>query len=171
MGLGWFFIPQFNGKISFHNGSTGGYEATMLLDRDKRRGVVVLANSKISLDDIAYHLLDNQQYPIADDPRRRKAIPVDAASLASLAGEYQLRTEEVLSITHEGDKLFAAFGGKKKVQIFAETPNRFFWRIPDAKDSFKVKNVRATFVANEKQQVTHLVLHRESDHVPAAKIR
>jgi CubicO group peptidase (beta-lactamase class C family) len=171
MGLGWFFRPQFNGKIIEHSGSTGGYESVMLLDTDKRRGVVILANSSIFIRDIAHHLLDSQQYPIADDPKRRKAIPIDPAVLAPFTGDYQLRTEEVLSITSEGDKLFAAFDGKKKVQIFPETPNRFFWRIPDAKDSMKVRNVRATFVTNGNGQVTHLVLHRESEYVPAAKIR
>ena len=171
MGLGWFLEPQFNGMISLHNGSTAGYDAIMLLDREKRRGVVVLANSNIVIADIAYHLLDSRQYPITDDPKRRKAIPADPKVLESLAGDYRLRTEKLLSITNEGDKLFAAFDGKKKVQIFPEAPNRFFWRIPDAKDFFKTENVRATFVADEKGQVTHLVLHQESQHLPAAKIR
>ena len=171
MGLGWFF-PQFNGKIIEHEGSTGGYKSLMMLDTDNHRGVVILANSSIFIWDIAHHLVDSQQYPLADNPKRRKAIPIDPAVLAPLAGDYQLRNEKVLSITHEGDKLFASFDGKKKIQIFPETPSRFFWRTSDAKDSFRIENVRATFVADGKGQVTHLVLHRGSDdHVPAAKIR
>ena len=171
MGLGWFLYPEYNGKIVGHGGSTGGYRTKMLMDRDKRRGVVVLANSAILVSDIAFHLLDNVQYPIADDPKDRKAITIDPKVLATLAGEYKLPSEELLAITNEGDKLYATFNGKKKVQIFAQTARDFFWKSSDAKDAFKLSDVRATFVANENAQVTHLVLHREAEHVPATKVR
>lgn len=171
MGLGWFLYPEYNGKVIGHGGSTGGYRTKMLLDRERRRGVVVLANSSILVNDIAFHLLDNVQYPIADDPKRRKAIAIDPKVLATLVGEYQLPSEELLSITNEGDKLFATFNGKKKAQIFPQTTRDFFWKSGDAKDAFKLSDVRATFVANGSAQVTHLVLHRESDHVPATKVR
>jgi len=42
--------------------------------------------------------------------------------------------------------------------------------VPDAKDSFKVNDVRATFVRNDKAEVTHLVLHQPGMRASAAKI-
>jgi serine-type D-Ala-D-Ala carboxypeptidase/endopeptidase len=170
IGLGWFLEPQFEGTIITHTGGTAGYVTFMAFDRAKRKGVIVLSNSVLFIDDIGHHLLDNIQYPLADNPKKRTAIPADPKLLPAYAGKYRLPSGETLTITAEGERLFATRDGKKKVEIFAQNARDFFWKVPDAKASFKNSDVRATFVRNDKSDVTHLVLHVPGRHAPAPRI-
>jgi len=169
MGLGWFFEPQFESKIITHSGGTGGYVTLMAFDMAKRKGVIVLANSKIFIDDIGHHLLDNIQYPIADDPTKRTAIQSDPKLLKAYAGRYRFRSGDTLTVTAEEERLFATWDGKKKAELFAQNARDFFWKAPGAKALFNNSDVRATFVRNDKGEVTHLVMHA-SEHAPATKI-
>ena len=170
IGLGWFLERQFESKIIRHSGGTGGYVTLMALDLTKRKGVVVLSNSPIYFDDIAYHLLDNVQYPLADDPTRRTAVQIDPKLLQVYAGNYRLPAGEVLTITSEAGRLFATREGEKTVEIFALNTRDFFWKEADAKASFKFADLRATFVRNDKGAVTHMELHPPGSHVPASRI-
>lgn len=45
MGLGWHILKSKSGKkVHFHNGGTGGYSSSMILDLEKKTGVVILSN-------------------------------------------------------------------------------------------------------------------------------
>jgi CubicO group peptidase (beta-lactamase class C family) len=170
IGLGWFLEPQFEGKILMHSGATAGYTSFMAFDMAKRKGVVLLANSRLFIEDIGHHLLDNIQYPLADDPAKRAAVQIDSKLLQGYAGKYRLPEGGLLTVTSEGGRLFATREGKKTVEIFALNARDFFWRAPDAKALFKVSDVRATFVRNGNSEVTHLVLHAQGRNAPTPKI-
>lgn len=58
VGFGWHIKPEEEGNIIWHNGGTGGYRAFAGFVSESKSGVVVLTNSNVSIDDIGFHLLN-----------------------------------------------------------------------------------------------------------------
>jgi len=58
IGLGW--ISQKNGDLAFtwHNGGTGGFSTFMGFSKEEQVGVIVLANSVQSVDDVGVRILE-----------------------------------------------------------------------------------------------------------------
>ena len=50
-----------DGSSTWHNGMTGGYASFVGFDRDSDRAVVVLSSSAVSLDDLAFELLEEEK--------------------------------------------------------------------------------------------------------------
>jgi hypothetical protein len=61
--IGWHIIQNKTGDFYFHNGGTGGYTSSMLMDMQRKKGVVILSNisafhSKMTyLDTLCFELL------------------------------------------------------------------------------------------------------------------
>lgn len=163
IGLGWHILGKFGTEIVWHNGGTAGYHSFIGFDKKKGIGVVVLSNSVTDTDDIGFHLLESK-YPLSkyEPLKERKAIKVDPKILETYVGQYQLTPALIITITGEGDKLYAEVTGQQKIEIYAESETDFFITIVDA---------QLTFVKDYKGQVTHLVLHQNGQNVPAKKIK
>ena len=58
IGLGWLMIDNGERNILFHNGSTKGFASFVGFDSDTNRGVVVLTNSQVIVNDIGLDILD-----------------------------------------------------------------------------------------------------------------
>lgn len=58
VGLGWHLMPIGDQEIVWHNGGTGGYRTFAGFINGGEKGVVVLSNSNVSVDDIGVHLLN-----------------------------------------------------------------------------------------------------------------
>ncbi len=58
--LGWHLLKKHGREIVWHNGETGGYHSFIGLDKQKKIGVVVLANFTQWIDDIGLHLIDER---------------------------------------------------------------------------------------------------------------
>jgi len=163
IGLNWHILKKFDTVIVWHNGGTGGYHSWAGFDQKQRKGVVVLSNSTNDIDDIGLHLLESK-YPLAriEAPKEHKEIKVDSKVLDAYVGEYQLAPNFVVTITREGDRLFAQATGQDKLELFAETETDFFFKDVDA---------QVTFAKDTNGQVTHLVLHQNKINHPAKKIK
>jgi len=59
----------------------------------------------------------------------------------------------ILTVTREGDRLYAQLTGQPKFQIFAQSETEFFWKVAVA---------RVSFVKDAAGKVTKLV-HRQGD--------
>ena len=57
VGLGWHTYKQHGVEIIWHNGGTGGYASYTGFIKDGDKGVVVLSNSSVGIDDIGIHIL------------------------------------------------------------------------------------------------------------------
>lgn len=57
IGLGWIVADDGDRRFVWHNGATGGYSSFIGFDPQAREAVVVLSNSVISVDGLAYRLL------------------------------------------------------------------------------------------------------------------
>jgi D-alanyl-D-alanine-carboxypeptidase/D-alanyl-D-alanine-endopeptidase len=163
IGLNWHILKKFDTVMVWHNGGTGGYHSFIGFDQKQRKGVVVLSNSTNSIDDIGFHLLESK-YPVAkfEAPKERKAIKLEAKILDAYVGEYQVVPGFGLTVSREGDQLFAQATGQNKFELFAETETDFFLKVVDA---------QITFVKDDKGQVTQLVLHQNGVNQPAKKIK
>jgi CubicO group peptidase (beta-lactamase class C family) len=150
--LGWHVWTKHGSTLLWHNGGTGGYRSFCGFDPEKRRGVVVLANSSSDeVDDIGLHLLE-PEFALA---AVRFVAPVEAAALAELVGYYQLRPGIVFHVSREGDQLYAQLTGQERHPLFAESPLEFFYKVVEARISFR---------RGEGGAVDRLVLHQNGDH-------
>ena len=121
IGLAWLIAKASDGEIVWHNGGTGGYRSFIGYDAKTRVGVVVLSNTFTvpGVDDIGMHLLDSHA-PLLPAPKEHKEITVDPKIFDGYVGQYQLAPNFILTITREGDQLFAQATGQPKFQIFPE---------------------------------------------------
>ena len=104
--------------------------------------------------------------PLAKDIAEAK---VDPAVYDSLAGKYDCgdgvvdgggRPVGALTVTREGNHLFAQFTGQPKFEIFPKSETEYFWKVSDT---------QVTFVKDAAGKVTKAILHKDGQTVDAPK--
>jgi len=162
IGLCWHILNKFGTEAIWHNGGTGGYHSFIGFDKKKRRGVVVLANSANSIDDIGFHLLEPQQ-PLAhfEPAKERVAINLKPEILDRYVGQYELAPSVFFNLRRDGGKLMAQLTGQEYYEIFPESETEFF---------YKIVNARITFNKDAGGKVQSLVLHQNGLDQTAKKI-
>jgi serine-type D-Ala-D-Ala carboxypeptidase/endopeptidase len=160
--LGWIISRPSTDDIVWHNGGTFGYRSFVGYNPTTRVGVVVLSNTftGAGVDDIGLHLLDPHA-PLMAVPKEHKGITLNPKILDGYVGQYQLAPNFILTITREGEQLFAQATGQPKVQIFPESPREFFYKIVDA---------QITFETDSTGRAISLTLHQKGANVPARRI-
>ncbi len=160
--LAWHISSRDGREIVWHNGGTGGYRSFIGFDPKARIGVVVLSNmfTEGGVDDLGQHLLD-PTVPLLAPPKERKAIAADPKILERYVGSYELAPNFVLTVTRDGDRLFAQATGQGKNEIFAEGERDFFLKVVDA---------QITFQADVSGAITGLVLHQAGRDIPGRRL-
>ncbi len=160
IGLSWHRTTTPAGTtIVWHNGGTGGYRSFAGYEERSGLGVVVIANSAVSVDDIGMHLLD-ASVPLTPIPRRRIAIELAPDILQRYVGVYELAPTFSIIVTREGNALFAQPTGQQKFPIFAEAEAEFFLKAVDA---------QLTFSRDSSGAVTGIVLHQNGQNLPGRR--
>ncbi len=154
-GYGW-FIGKFRGLPEIqHGGGLQGFVSQLSRYPQEHFTVVVLANAAPPMPgvvpgelarDIAQFYL-GQTMEIRRSP---KAVTLSAEALESFVGRYDY-SGVTLTVTREGNRLFAQLTGQPKFEIFPKSENEFFWKVVDA---------QVTFVKDEKGRVIK-ALHRQ----------
>ena len=159
--LGWHISTRNGREIVWHNGGTGGYRTWIGFDPKSRTGVVVLSNTSTTagVDDIGAHLLD-PTVPLAE-VKQRNEVKVASAILDRYVGRYALAPTFVITVTREGDHLYAQATAQPRFEIFAENDHDFFYKLVDA---------QLTFVVDASGRATGLVLHQNGANVPGKRI-
>ena len=160
--LGWHIWTRDGHEIIWHNGGTGGYRTWIGFEPKTRTGVVVLSNmsTNAGADDIGLHLLD-PAFPLLAPPKQRHEVKVDAAILEKYTGRYQLAPTFIITITREGDQLYAQATNQPRFEIFAESEREFFFKVVDA---------QLTFVVDANGRATSIVLHQNGANAPGNRI-
>jgi CubicO group peptidase (beta-lactamase class C family) len=160
--LGWHIWTRNGHEIIWHNGGTGGYRTWIGFEPKSRTGVVVLSNTMTTagVDDIGLHLLD-PAVPLLQPAKERHEMKVDAAVLEKYTGRYQLAPSFIITVTREGDQLFAQATDQPRFEIFAESPREFFLKVVDA---------QLTFVVDDTGRATSIVLHQNGRNTPGNRI-
>jgi hypothetical protein len=87
-------------------------------------------------------------------------MKVDAAVLANYVGNYELAPNFILTITQEGDQLFAQATGQQKLELQATSNTRFKTKGIDAEIEFK---------KNAEGKTESLTLFQGGQEIPAKK--
>jgi nitroreductase len=91
----------------------------------------------------------------------RKAIKLEPGILKTYVGKYELQPGIVITITLEGERMFAQATGQQKVEIFPESKTEFFLKVVDA---------QITFVKDKDGKVNQLIFHQSGRDLPAKKV-
>ena len=95
-------------------------------------------------------------------PAERQAIVLDWAVYDGYVGEYEIAPSFSLTITKEGSKLMAQASGQPKLELFPESPTKFF---------VKEASIQIEFVVDGSGKATSLVLHQGGRQLPAKRIK
>jgi CubicO group peptidase (beta-lactamase class C family) len=92
-----------------------------------------------------------------------KEAKVDPATYDAFVGKYDYGAgQAILTVSREGDRLFAQLTGQPKFEIFPKSPTEFFWKVADA---------QVQFVKNDAGKVTKAVHHQGGHTLEAPKIK
>jgi D-alanyl-D-alanine carboxypeptidase len=95
-------------------------------------------------------------------PKELSEIKVDPKLFDGYVGQCQLAPNFILTITREGDALFAQATGQPKSQIFPESEREFFLKVVDA---------QITFETDISGRATSLMLHQNGAEMPAKRVQ
>jgi len=152
----WGMRRRASGRLVFHNGQTAGMRSMIVVNPDTATGAVVLTDSVLSFEDLAFYLVD----PSMPLKVRREAIALDDKVLDEYVGTYPLTPEFSLRIFREGSRLLLQATGQQPVPIFAEAADRFFIKLVDA---------QLTFRRDENGRVMSVTLHQGGRDLPGKR--
>jgi hypothetical protein len=91
-----------------------------------------------------------------------KEVKVDPAAYDAFVGKYDYGAgTAIMTVTREGDRLFAQLTGQPKVEIFPKSPTEFFWKVVDA---------QIQFVKNDAGKVTKAIHHQGGQTLEAPRM-
>lgn len=133
LGLNW-HISNFNGDtLVWHNGGTGGFRTMLAFHPRSGRGAVLLGNASVDNEDIVRHVLLG--LPLAPAARAEIALPVE--TLGDYVGKYEFAPTFAITVTREGERLWAQATGQPRFRIYAEARDRFFLKVVPARLEFE----------------------------------
>lgn len=134
---GWHMFVRKGDPLIWHDGGTGGYQSFMAYDPKLRMAVVVLSNAAANrnVNDIGLHVLDSS-FPLSQPPQPHTEIQVDPTTFDAFVGRYQLMPQMVLTISREGDHLYAQATGQGRFELFPEAEKKFFAKAAEIEIEF-----------------------------------
>lgn len=149
-------------KVISHGGGIEGLNAMLTYYPESKVTVVVLANN----NGPAFAPLAEQLAMLAFGetvtlPTERKEVDVPVSVLLKYVGVYQINPRLTNTIRLVDGRLTTQISGQPQLPIFAESEKKFFLKVVDA---------QAEFVADEKGQVTHMLLHQNGRTQNAPRI-
>ncbi|HEY7291866.1 MAG TPA: serine hydrolase [Vicinamibacterales bacterium] len=144
-----------------HNGGINGFNTFLAYYPDDKLTVAVLANvNGTAPTDIASKLGTIAHGGTVVTQSERKEIAVPAATLQKNVGTYQLAPGMKMWIRLQDDHLTAQLSGQPQFPIFAESDQKFFFKIVDA---------QLDFVRDPGGEVTAAVLHQAGRDITAPR--
>lgn len=162
VGIAWHITDKNGKRVIWHNGGTYGYHSFIGFDPTNKIGVVVLANSANSIDDIGFHLIDSKR--ALEKLKKEKveaAARVTPEVLDKYVGRYQLTPSVFFDLKRDGARLMAQLTGQAYYEIYPKSETSFFYKVVDAQIDF---NRDAT------GKVESLTLHQNGADQTADKI-
>lgn len=156
IGLGWHLTKEYNREFFWHNGITAGYHSYLSFDKKTQTGVVVLANCGNDIEDIGRYLMDSN-YNLSNF-----GIKIDPKIFDTYIGEYELAPSFTLTVTREGEHFFVQATNQAKLELLAETTEKFFINQPQ---------VQIEFVKNDQGNVVEVILYQNGHSLHGKKIK
>lgn len=134
---GWHMFVRQGDPLIWHDGGTGGYQSFMAYDPKLRMAVVVLSNTSAirGVNDIGLHVLDSS-FPLSEPSKPHTEIQVDPSTFDSFVGRYQLTPQMAVTVSREGDRLYAQATGQSRFELYPEAENKFFAKVAEIEIEF-----------------------------------
>ncbi len=150
-----------DGRVIWHGGDTFGYSAFVGFWPERRVGAVVLSNRNcFKLQLLGLRILDLLGSGKAEPLDVPTVAKVGTAALDKLVGTYRLGPSTPVTITRSGDHLLFQIAGQPALHCYPQSERSFFLRVVDA---------RVQFQANDKGQISQLILDQDGEQKPATR--
>jgi len=165
-GYGWGVTHLRGAEEISHGGGLQGFSSYLLRLPRARFTVVVLANSLPGPPDadpgsLAHGLIE---YCLGDTLEPRPVTKVDqtlsTAARQAVAGRYDYGMG-IMTITSDGNRVFAQLAGQPRMEIFPKSETEFFWKAVDA---------QVSFVKDPSGKVTKAVHHQSGQTIHAPRL-
>lgn len=139
IGYGWFINREKNRLLIMQGGLNSGFAASVLRYPEEKACIILLSNFENAAPHLARMghdlaaMLFGEKYEL---PSERVAVKVDTKIYDAYVGEYEFGPNRMITITKEGDKLYARRGGEPKIEILPESEMKFFLTIADVQFVF-----------------------------------
>lgn len=104
--MGWTTFEEKGHHFLWKDGTTAGYRALVLLDLKKKMGVVILSNSLNPINDIAYHVIDEQQYPLRPYQYKWALLDTINTTITTAGADAAVSLYEQLKAKHDARFVF-----------------------------------------------------------------
>jgi len=113
---------------------------------------------------VVTHVIHHQGGQEFKAPRleEEETAEVDPAVYDAYVGQYDLKNIGTITVTKEGDQLFAQMTGQPKFEIFPSSETEFF---------LKVVNAQITFVKSDEGKIIKVILNQGGMKLEAPKIK
>lgn len=164
-GYGWFVNRDANRLVISQGGLNSGFASAIYRYPEERVCIILLNNfenaapflTRVGRDLTA--ILFSEKYEL---PSESVAIKVDPKIYDAYVGEYEFGPNRVITITKEGNKLFAQRTGAPRNEMFAESETKFFLEIAD---------VKFVFLKNEAGKVSGMILFANGQEMKGNKVK
>ena len=154
-GYGWMFSEKRGLKEIAHGGGLHGFATYLTRYPEEHFTVVVLTNCQPPPPGLSSSMAnDIAEIYLWEKMNAAESFATDTTVDANIYDDYVGRydyVQAIMTVTKEGDRLFAQLTGQPKFEIFPRSETEFFWKVVDA---------QVSFVKNEKGEVIH-AFHRQ----------
>lgn len=122
---GWHVTSRGGYQLFWHSGQTGGSAAFIAINPHDRVGVALLGNSSNRLDDLGFHLIAPDVFPLNPMPRYAN---LGENELEHFTGTY--RTENggsLVKVRREGRKLYVQIDSAPDYRVYPVGPTTFIY--------------------------------------------
>ena len=126
-GYGWYIDSLQGDRVIDHGGNIAGATSYLLLMPERKTGIILLNNiTSTSLERIGNTLYVATQHKPYHLPTPKKAVALDAQTLAQYVGTYAVSATYQVAVWQEGAKLFVRLNKGNKIPLSAEKSGLFF---------------------------------------------
>lgn len=166
IGLFWNNVDLYGTEVFWHGGGTYGFSSYLAIDPKQKKGAFLVNNSgqetgSVFLESIAFNFLQNK-FPIKKPVAPKTEISLSETVLQKYVGEYAIADNFSITVTREGNQLFAQATGQGKFEIFAEKEDFFFAKITPLSIEFK---------KDEGGKISGLIITQGGRNTPAKKVK
>jgi len=158
VGLAWLIQGTPKGNVIMHNGQTGGFASFIGFNTELNKGIVILSNASVPLDEIGQAYLTDSLSSVA----LNTPVHIDVAKLQKLVGEFQLVPGFSLTITNEEGRLFVQGTGQPKLPLVSRSETEFENQSVQA---------RIIFDLNDNGDATQLTLYQGGQVLKGKKFK
>ncbi len=166
-------------KTVAHSGGDAGFRSFAVRFPEHNFSVVLLSNLgslnpfQSAMDVADIYLADKfapleKEAPVQETPKGepdtsdQKVVKVDPQTYNAYVGQYELFPGFILTISKEGKRLITQATGQDEIEVFPESPTKFFAKVMDAQISFQ--NV-------ENGEASQLTLHQSGRDTVAKRVK